>query len=1018
MAAGDTHVLENLSFRVVLTEHATHGVVLTSLTNRRDGATIAFAAQPLFRLTLRKAQQADAYVVLTGADASAVTVEGIGRWDSGPSGLLLVGESPARGPRHYFHAAFDFTNVGGTSDSFTAHLFVSLIDGGVERALFSLVLDPAQGGGSATLAAHGFFWAAPVLLAVDPFPNDHYLLGINGGTVTRDPRNDLVGNGADYRFHVGTDRTSVPRTLDAATAFEPETQPSRYADRMEVIYPTWLSIALSGYGDRGGGANAGATLYVHDELRFRPRRVRDGFANGRIELDHEVLVENGIAAGNGWGATPQWRADSYVALFRRVGEILGEEIGLHYRRWTSASPEGEAVTPLRPIERTDNGPSIQRSPILRVYFPDDDGYETGITEEIAHEFRMAFPALADPRAHPLFRMNYDLVYEYNNTHSGTLPGNVGNTTADLFALSADSEKVSYAEELQEPDEYHLWTYAGIVPRRPTPFDGRGLFDLRAMGDARVRNHRDALDPAYPSVDQVLKASKTVAAVVFAGGFTRVTLSPGAFDPALWNLFSNYDKTTGSIDHSAHVAHLGWFRKTDGSYAFPIEKRAQSTFLADPPSLSVAGDRRATIHAGDALDVHFVQAQYLPGFRGSAGMPDGTSLCSMADSIGNGGATGDGWASAYIADFIAQCRPWLNGVLHVLPRIDQICWHDHGGEIPGSAQQLVGWRRILAELRARVLAADATEFQIWEEDGPYDWLLGLVDGHTRTSIRLDHASKPRAWGSSPLFQVAWGDRYRFGGQLGDRNGHVTNYGGLATYETEFIGAGSKKWREAMAGDFMLGRLPSLGIWPVATGALGKRPDGALAYTPFFHLTEPMTVPGSYAALFARLAQFQLFFDSVNAFGRRVRSLRRVSNETLPHEPVATGFGHGEVYNIGIDELGPQRSPLCHHVMRHHREPRRLVALFVNPDLVARSTSYRLDPALWTGDVPPPLGEYTLTKFTARHDRMLFGGATHDSGIKTVNVDVEAGGVVAIVIDFGTPIEPPIGPGSPPAGTPSP
>jgi hypothetical protein len=107
-----------------------------------------------------------------------------------------------------------------------------------------------------------------------------------------------------------------------------------------------------------------------------------------------------------------------------------------------------------------------------------------------------------------------------------------------------------------------------------------------------------------------------------------------------------------------------------------------------------------------------------------------------------------------------------------------------------------------------------------------------------------------------------------------------------------------------------------------------------------------------------------------------------------------------------------------VMRHHREPRRLIALFVNPDLVARSSTWRLDPALWAGDVPPPLTDYTLTKFTARHDRMAFSGSTHDSGIKTVNVDVEAGGVVAIVIDFGEPIVPPIEPGSPPPGTPSP
>lgn len=994
MPAGDPHVLQNGSFRVVLLEDATHGLVLQSIENRRDGASLGFAPQSLFRIVARRAQRPDAFLTLTAADATSVVIDPVARHEGGPgAGMLLVDEAIDRGPRSYLHAAFTFAGIGGTPDGFTAHLYVALLDGAPERALFSLVFDPSQGG--AGLLSHGLFWAAPVLLAVDPFAADHYLLGMNGGTVTRAPRADLVGDGASYRFHVGTDTSSVPKTLDAATGFEPEAQPSRYADRMEVMYPTWLSIALSGYGDRGPG---GATLYVHDELRFRPRRVRDVFEGGRIRLEHEVLVENGIAAGNGWGGLARFRADGYVALFRRTGDVLGEEIGLHYRRFARRTPEGRAITPPRPLDRTDNGPSIQRSPILRVYFPEDDGWETGITEEIADEFRLAFPALASIPDHPLYRMNYDLLYEYNNTHSGTLPGAVGNTTADLFAISADPEKVNYAKRLRRPDRWNLWTYGAVVARRPTPFDGRGLFESQGMGDARVRNHHDALDPAWPGVDDHLRRSRTVANVSFNGTFTRIELSAGAFEPWLWEIFSHYSKSTGGIDHAAHASHLGWLRRTDGAYAFPIEKRAQAEFLADPPSVRVAGDRTGTIQPGDALDLHFVQAQYVPGYRAGAGMPAGTSMCAMADAIGNGGATIGGWATTYVADFIAQCRPWLDGVFHVLPRLDQVCWHDHGGETPGSNQQLLAWRRVLERLRADVLAAGPGEFQIWEEDGPYDWLLGLVDGHTRTDIRLDLASEPRSWGASPLFQVVWGDRYRFGGQLGDRNGHVTNFGGLATYEQEFMGAGSLKWREAMAGDFMLGRLPSLGIWPVATGALGTRPDGQPAYTPFFHVAEPMTSSASYAALFARLTQFQLRFDGVNVFGRRVRSLRRTAGDLLPHVPVSTGFGHSEVYNIGIDELGPQRAPLCHHVMRDASDRRKLVALFVNPDLATRRAAYRFDPADYEDTVPPPLQGWTMTRHAVQHDGVVPLGSHHGSGAQGFAIELGPAEVQAVVIEF--------------------
>jgi hypothetical protein len=996
MAAGDTHTLENDSMRVILTEHATYGVVLTSIENLIDGAYQEFVEQSLYRVILRKVQIADEYFTLTGDTATTVNVHGLEEYEGGGGpGNLLIGESPARGARKFFHADFHYLNVNSTSDDLTIHIYVNLIENEPERVLFSIIFDQTQTTGSQTMSQHAFFWAAPVLLAMEPHASDHYIIGTNCGTVTRDPVNDLAGNGTDYQFHVGTDTSSVTATLDAATGFEPETQ-SRYADRMEVMYPTWMAIALSGYGNR---ATSGATVYVHDELRFRPRRVRDWFDGTNILLEHECLIENGITGANGWVDVIQYRADSYVAVFKRVGDVLGEEIGLHYRKWAHSSPNGQAIIPAKSKDRDDNGALIHRSPIFRPYFTDDDDYDNGITEQIALEFRMAFPALEDLDEHPLYRVNYDLVYEYNNDASGTLPGNVGNTSADLFAISADVAKSDYSQELY--DEYGLWTYAGIVPRRPTPFDGRGYFLADDMSGARCKNHHEAVAASYPSVQDYLHYSKTVASVSFSGGFTRVVLSAGAFDPDLWAIFSSHTTTTGGINHAAHPSHLGWFQKTDVSYAFPIEKQsaAEAAFKADPPTIWVAGDRTATITAGHALDIHFSQAQYLPGYDiGGTNLRVGTSLCGMDDEIGNEGATAGGWATRFIADYIAQCRPWMQGVLFVLTRIDQICFGDHGNHKPGSNEQLLAWRRILAELRAAVLADDATPFQIWDEDGPYDWLLGLVDGHTRTNIRLDICSLVRQWGASPLFQTVWGDYYRFGGQLADRNGHITNFNGPTTYDVEFVGSGSRKWREAMVGDFMLGRLPSFGVYPAADGALGTRPDGQPAYTPFYHTTEGMTVSASYAAMLARLAQMQLAFDSVNVLGRRVRSLTRTSTRVVPHVPVETGFGHGQVYNIGIDETGPNRAPIQHNVMRDHRNPRRLVATFVNPDITATGTSYVIDPELYADQVPLITQGYKLKLYRCNYDGVELEREWMARGSHRFALHLEAGEVVVLTIEF--------------------
>lgn len=1024
MAVGDTHKINNGTLEVTLTEDATYGVVLTSIENLLDGVTQSFVAASLFEVVLRKVQVTDSYYTLDASNKTSVVIHGE-EYSGDPisPGNLLVGETvdaaeldrgfqPLRGLRRFFHADFHYININGTTDDATVHVYVNLLDDQPDRVLFSLILDQTQNTGSRTMSDYAFFWAAPAILTMTPYTSDHYLNGMNGGLATRNPRTDLVGNGTTYRFNVGKKAGTQADELYPAVGFEPEAKASQYADRMELMYPTWMSMALSAYGNR---ATAGQTVYMHDELRFRGRKVTDWYDGTNIILHHAVLVENPLVVANDWGDDVQWRADTYVAVFKRTGDVLGEDVGLHYQKWATSSPEGRAILPDKAKDRGDMGLDIQGSPIFRPYFTGDDEYETGVTELIAAEFRLAFPALADIASHPLHRNNYDLLYEYNNNSSGTLPGNVGNTNADLFALAMDAGKKTYAEELLA--DYGLWTYGAIVCRRPTPFDGQGFFVTDGMSAGRVRNHHEALDASYKSVDDWLKVTRTIAAVSFSGGFTKITLSAGALDSSIWNFVNVYTGTTGGIDHSTHPNHLGWCQKDDASWAFPIEKQSQANFTANPPIIWVAGDRTGganPVTVGETINLHFTQPQYLPGYDVNGdGQVYGnatTSMCSWADEIGNLAATTGGWATRYIEEFISENVPYLHGVIHVLPRLNQICFHSHNGEVPASSNQINGWRRVLAQLRSEVFSQtptvdgvvmDCWMFQIYEEDGPYDWLIGRVDGHTRVCRRLDLTTTRGSWGQSPLFQTVWGRWYRFGGHLANREGHITNYLGSDVYEQFFIEESEAvKYREAMTGDFMVGRLPSFGIYPELDGTLGTRPDGVPAYTPFYHATAGMTVEGSYANLFARLVQFELNFAMVNVNGQRVRSLQRTSTGVATSTFLNDIAAHDAWHAIGSDELGTSRAPLFHNVMRDHRNPRKFIAIFANDHVARRASTYLFDPALYQDQLPMGGDGYTVTAYTCNHDGVVEGDRIRAVGQRRFAISLEASEVKVLVFDFSS------------------
>ena len=997
------YTLENTHVRVKFQDDATYKLVLLSIENLDDGSSITFPPQDLFRAITRDVGTTDSFEPPgLSSNASSYIVDGTG-YDATTFHLGSNYESPALGGRKWFQATFTYTVPG---DSLKIYFTAQILDANPDRLRFTIYIDTKRYNGGLTTT--GLFWVAPILLKVTPYASDHYLLGNNGGIVTRTPKVDLVGNGSTYRFITGRNPAAVSAAdeLVPAVGFEPETKSSQFADRMEVFYPTWMSSAVSAYGDR---SSAGATLYVHDELQFKGRRFLDYYSGGFILLESEQLIENGITAANGWtiAADADLRGiTTYVKVFKRTGQSLGEDLAIDYRKWSLTSKEGLAILPAKPKDRPDMCQPLQIAPMQRFYFNQDDEGETQITKLIADETRIAFPAL---RTHMLYRTNYDTLFPYFQDASATHPGKVGDAMPDLWNLHCDQAKKDYSLALKgEP--WCLWTFVFNNPRRPTPYDGLDYWTTYAMDAARVKNHLEAVNPGtYKTTDQWLKVTKTVngSPTYNSGtGFTKVTLAAGALDPSLWNNYSSYPLITQGIDHAAHADHLGWLKRSNGAYAFDIERQVQADFTANPAAIYVAGDQTATILNGHTLNLFFLERDYIPGYDAGVASQVGdsadTSLCAMADPIGNQGATSTpGWATAFIQQFITEARPHFVGLMTFLTRQNLVCWGTHGGETPGSNHQILAWRRVLAALRAQV----GQPFQYHEEDGPYDWLLGVCDGHTRPTRRLDittlvaNPSGGSGWGTSPFFYCAWGDYYRMGAFQGGFEGHMTNFGGPSIYEGNMeLAANKAKYREALGGDFMLGMLPSFGVSPEDID-MGDLPGGGEAYTPFFHPTLGMDNPESLAALFARLVQVNLNFEQLTLWSRRTRSLARAGTTTVDYSPLATSYGHEQFHSIGVDEYGTKRAPVMHAFYQHHSSDRKFYALFVNDHIGGNAESYSLDPSVYDAEVATGTDHgYRLTRYIVSHDGVTATQLGQFTGTSTIAVDLGPGEVEVYLVEF--------------------
>ncbi len=986
--------LANEKVRVTFTEHPTHAVVLHTIENLVDGSVIELDAVPLFKVVLRKLGALDEFVDLEptiGGGATSFIVQPVGR-DDGAFHIGGLQESPGLGPRSYFQFDVHFREIEGTREDLKVSFTCCLLDEQPDRVLFAAYLDPSFGD---TLTSYGIFWCAPIQIAPFAFDSDHYLIGMNGGLATRNPQVDLLGDGAGYRFNTGV-------------GFEPETKSDAQSDRMEVFYPERLSMALSAYGDRGIG---GATVYVHDDLSFRGRRIVDTYENGHVLLSHEALVENGITTQNGWslsGDQDLRSVKTYVRVFKRIGQILGEDVGLDYKRWALSSSEGRLVRAHKPKDRADMA-TLQTSPMYVAVCEGDSKGETDLSIEIAKELRMAFPSLPIPIS--WMAAGTDVAASNNfwsqQKTSGTHSGNVGDAVPDLYDIKVDTFRLQYAQSLRAKG---LLAGGYVAARRPTPYDGLGYWNSTPMDTARVQNHLEAADPAnYKTTDQWLKVTRTVAAVESDDQchLTKITLDTGFFaDPSLFNIqvapFEQlvYALMTAGIDHSTHPEHLGWLRKSDQTYAFPIEKQNELGFRGNPPVIYVGDDQTATIHVGDTLELFFMQLSFIPGYdagtKNQVGDNAGTSLCGMADDVGQGlPVPAAGWAFRFVGELFDKFLTWAALIANRHTFENLVCWSNHGGEIPGSNQALLAWRRILTAMRANIPAP----YQFLEESGPYDWEVGITDGFARTQVRRELTTQAGSWGASPLFQVAWGAWQRSGMYANQGAGHVTNLANASgAYAAFYEGTGAKVFRESLVSDFLLGKLPTLSISPVPTDAMGTRPDGQPGYTPFFHAQFGMSVASSMAALFARLVNLHLVQAGITVAGQRVRSLERRGKSLVPSNlNVLPGLdGH----DLPGTEYGSQRPPLFHAVFRDPTNPRRLVAIFINDSKSPRGDSYTFHPGWYFDTVPLGHDGYVVTQGYVLPTSVSGGRLGFFHGNKDFAVALQPGEVFVMAFEFSS------------------
>lgn len=329
---------------------------------------------------------------------------------------------------------------------------------------------------------------------------------------------------------------------------------------------------------------------------------------------------------------------------------------------------------------------------------------------------------------------------------------------------------------------------------------------------------------------------------------------------------------------------------------------------------------------------------------------------------------------------------------------------HFQHTPASSEPLVSYRKLLAKIKTDADALQATgekDTILLEDQGPHDWQVGRTDGHILTDFRLDFVSSAGSWGGSPFFTVAFGD-FHHGGMYRSENAYGHIQGGQlsaldlpATWELIH-----DQVAENMVADWLFSRkLPTIFVTPTVPGqnASSSRGGGQASWTPFYHGTAGINIPGSGSLLLARMIQVSLLWG-IPYKGLRLRSLDLVSTTrvTSPADnPAAEG------HDMAPWEDGESRPQLFHAVFRNPANPRQVIALFLNEAKSStRSDAYRFTPTWFSKWIPSSLGAYVVSKydFSATGSTITTLEEAWEQGAYDFQVALDPGEVVAYVFDF--------------------
>ena len=855
-----------------------------------------------------------------------------------------------------------------------------------------------------------------------------YFIGMNGGLATKDPETDLA------------------LAFQTAHQLDQETDSSPTLSRMAPFYPQHLTSAVSGWMDTGV---AKTCLMMHDDFGWRGCRIRDYIpAAGQLEIAHETLT---VGASSNWNSQAStlnvWKqgGDAFVAVWQGKGDIIGEELGLNWRKWFHSTDAAKAIIAARPRDRADT----YEPPYVLLVNSSGSPMEieraagaSGISETI-EEMGLWFTFLQGLK---IPCVSSFITPNQNNDEAaegGIDATHVGRKVPSGHGLLVDAAKRSQFLSRRTND--------GIAPvltacsRLMNPFDGAvdNLWVNNVMGGsvglpgARVKNHADRWFAGYLNTSLFNpQINVDAAGATFDGTNTIIPLN-GTIHKALREIYTSTAQAGIAGDYHGWLVNLG-----NGLFFAITREASDVNWLAD--SIAVDGNHVGSFAAPNALLMSFIKDEqswnvnpilrwpFIPGYDtvGSGEADDfvSTALCGACDEIFNPAIVGDGVFQIFIQQTLdhlwthATSDEWMMGITFMLDawrhlycfEISHVCFGQTTLHEAASIDGIVTYRAFLNALRTQAIAdyqgnfPSDTGLLLFHDVGPADWLIGESDGSATSFYTNDLTTTAGGWGHSPFWETALGDWMRAGYTEGNNNaGTMSNVAGVVTHPTlEAAPARTGLYgqaRQVIASEWMTRKSISMGAdFTASAGIMGDRSDGRNGYTIFSEdnyglKADTQIATWGIAHLIGSLLRLQEQFSYVNFRGRRMRSLALTSTAALS-VPQTVTYGRSFDGLIGITEDGALRQNVLHTVYQNHLNPRQLIAVFVNDWKERVGDTFQFTPAHYTEFLPATAGWYKVTKyvFTA------YGFTTEDLGHE-INpaifpISIGPSEVYALVFDF--------------------